>query len=78
MKYKLTQGNVIIRLDDNACIPIDPLNVDYQEYLMWLSKSKKNKPEPADPIITPETLTPEQKLQNAGLTVDELKSLLGL
>ena len=30
------------------------------------------------PIPTPPVLTPTQKLANAGLTVDELKSLLGL
>ena len=29
-------------------------------------------------IPEPEPLTPEQKLQNAGLTIEELKSLLGL
>jgi hypothetical protein len=36
----------IIRLSDNACIPLDPDNTDYQQYLKWISEG--NEPLPAD------------------------------
>ena len=38
----------IIRLSDGACIPFDPANTDYQDYLKWLEESPDNKPLPAD------------------------------
>jgi len=39
-------ANCIKRLADNAFIPFDPQNVDYQAYLQWLSEG--NQPIPAD------------------------------
>ena len=76
MTYKLTQGNNIQRLTDNAFIPPDPANTDYQQYLEWVSQG--NEPLPPDPIPEPVPLTPEEKLEASGLTVEELKELLGL
>ena len=42
----------------------------------WLAEG--NTPLPADPIPEPEPLTPQQKLEASGLTVEELRELLGL
>lgn len=52
--YKLQPNNVITgqpsnsvtRLSDNSCIPFDPENTDYKEYLKWIAAG--NTPEPAD------------------------------
>lgn len=50
--YKLIKNpinqtvSVVQRLSDNAFIPFDPNNVDYQRYLEWLSEG--NEPIPAD------------------------------
>jgi hypothetical protein len=44
--YKLTTHEVIVRLLDNASIPINPANTDYQQYLAWLAEG--NTPQPAE------------------------------
>jgi hypothetical protein len=50
--YKLIKNNItneassIQRLSDNAFIPFDLANTDYQQYLKWLDEG--NTPEPAE------------------------------
>jgi hypothetical protein len=76
MTYQLTTSASILRLADNAFIPPDTGNRDYCDYLAWLEEG--NTPEPAPvPPVSP-VLTPAEKLAAAGLTVAELRELLGL
>jgi len=76
MTYQLTNTDSILRTADNAYIPPDPANTDYAAYLEWVAAG--NTPEPApEPEPVPE-LTPAEKLAASGLTVEELKHLLGL
>ena len=41
-----TEGDTIIRIADNAAIPKDEANRDYQEYLTWVAEG--NTPQAAD------------------------------
>jgi hypothetical protein len=38
----------VVRTTDNASIPFDSANTDYQQYLAWLSEG--NEPLPADEV----------------------------
>jgi len=79
--YKLTNNSKgepigVFQIDGVGHIPLDPANIDYQQYLLWLEEG--NEPLPPDPEPEPEPLTPQQKLEAAGLSIEELKELLGL
>ena len=66
LKREDEQGNI-------AFVPTDSANRDYAEFL---ESGAVAAPYVAPP--EPEPLTAQQKLENAGLTVDELKTLLGI
>ena len=57
MEYQLSLNTAVIRTSDNAYIPADPANVDWQEYQKWLAEG--HRPLPVDeeipeiPDITP-------------------------
>jgi len=44
--YKLINQQVVFRIADNAFIPFDPDNTDYQAYLKWVAEG--NTPLPAE------------------------------
>ena len=77
-KSSLGEDFIMIKHPDGktTCIPSDIANTDYQQYLLWLEEG--NTPLPPDPTPEPEPLTAQQKLEAAGLSIEELKELLGL
>jgi hypothetical protein len=44
--FEGVESSVVCRLSDNAYIPFDPANTDYQAYLKWLEEG--NEPLPAE------------------------------
>jgi hypothetical protein len=46
----LNKDSGILRLSDGACIPFDPANTDYQEYLKWLEEGNQAIPADSEPL----------------------------
>jgi hypothetical protein len=80
MMYNLTiDPNTIVKNNGDGSFTFftpDPANTDYHAYLAWVEAG--NTPEPAPIPEPPVELTPAEKLAASGLTVAELKGLLGL
>ena len=74
--YKIINDQIVLRIEDQTFITRVDGNPLHDEYLKWLEEG--NEPLPPDPEPTPEPLTPQQKLEAAGLSIEELKGLLGL
>lgn len=78
--YQFSAGNrikVTLVNGSEASLPAENNGTpEWREHQAWLAEGNEPLPAPEPPV--PPVLTPEQKLANAGLTVDELKTLLGL
>ena len=70
--------SVSIEYEDGitVCAPFHDGNQDYEAYKEWLAEG--NTPNPYVPPPEPAPLTPAEKLAAAGLSVTELKELLGI
>ena len=79
--YQLTATNTIALPLENGSIVFLPVEnngtPEWREYQAWLDAGNTPEPAPAPPA-PPAPLTTEQKLNAAGLTVAELRTLLGL
>lgn len=74
MDYQLTNTTSIIRLSDGLSLSFEPdpnLSI-YADYLQWINEGNTPKPYIEEP------LTIEQKLASIGLTVDDIKHLIGI
>jgi len=59
--YRLTQSETTVhRLTDNAFIPFDGGNRDYQDYLEWLAEGNEPEPYVALPPPVPQSITRRQ------------------
>ena len=73
MYYKDTNNNLhfLDSAEFEYLLPADCVQITDEEAQVIQAEIEANQPAPVE-------LTPQEKLANAGLTVDELKSLLGI
>ena len=66
--------SLIVRDEDGAFIPMDPDNIDCQDYLAWLDEG--NEPKSATPPATtlPEVVPVEDRVADLETRVDALES----
>ena len=69
--------SVILRDEDGAYIPMDPDNIDCQEYLAWLDEG--NEPKSATPPAStlPEVVPVEDRVADLETRVDQLEASSG-
>jgi len=79
--YQLTtpdENGPVLRTADQAWIPADPANRDWEEYREWVNKG--NTPDPYVPPPEPEPVPPAAELTDAVLFLHEnrIRSLEGV
>lgn len=70
--YKLNRTGTIQRLADGACIPLDPGNRDYQEYLAWVAAGNTATPADPAPLVYRDGIIIDQRLRTTSATPAEL------
>lgn len=55
--YKLIEGEALVRLSDNAVIPVSPDNRDYVAYLAWVAEGNTAAPMDPVPVAVPHSVT---------------------
>jgi hypothetical protein len=79
---EICEANTLIVTYENdliSYVPIDESNEEYKRILTWISGGNKiEEYKIGFDIIEPQELTVQEKLQAAGLTIEELKEALGL
>jgi hypothetical protein len=75
MSYQLTPTTNILRLADNAMIPADPGNADYQAYLAWQGAGNTPAPIPGIPVAT---LIANAQAQVRSMRVNAFATLAGM
>lgn len=58
--YRLTSSDAVIRLTDNAFIPSDPNNKDWQEYQEWLNLGNISEPAVSLAQLVPQSVSMRQ------------------
>ena len=72
--YKLTNTDTIVRLSDNASIPMAEGNRDYREYLEWVAAG--NTPGAADPQPNPRVSEIKSRLSQ--IDIESIRALRGV
>ena len=76
MTYTLTLAPGVRRDSDGLAIPVDWNSKDWIEYQDWLAEG--NTPNPYVPPPPAPEPTIEEKLASVGLSIDDLKTALGI
>lgn len=79
MSYKHDKsGTAIIRLSDNAVVPLDPRNTDYIQYLEWANGGGITAPYKTPQELEDEAIEENNNTLKAQMLEDDLKIIRAL